>query len=119
MHRKLVSNEVSPEDVAILVTQCREIILNRIEPTAIYLFGSAALGGFTTASDLDIAVVLESEEAIKIARKKLCGLAAALDCTVDILYYTPSSLAKGQQHGGICEVIISEGRKIYDSKTAI
>ena len=119
MLKKIISNRISADDAERLISRCRELILQRIQPEAIYLFGSAARGELTTASDLDVAIILPSQDAIRNARKKLCGVSAALDWSLDVLYYTPELLESGAEAGGVCEIIVGEGRKIYDSKATV
>lgn len=119
MIKKIISQKISADDAERLIARCRELILQRIQPEAIYIFGSAARGELTSASDLDVAIILPSQGAIRNARKVLCGVSAALGWSLDVLYYTPSLLECGAEIGGICEIIVGEGRKIYDSKTTI
>ncbi|MBM3381723.1 MAG: nucleotidyltransferase domain-containing protein [Betaproteobacteria bacterium] len=100
-----------------LVTKAVDWLLSRHHPRAIWLFGSASRYEMTEFSDLDIAVIFDSEEELKKARvAKIFSLSQSIHWPVDLLLMTHQHFLHRANVGGVCEIIKDEGICLYDSK---
>jgi predicted nucleotidyltransferase len=78
------------------------------------VFGSWARGTADGYSDLDLAVVLETDLPRLERGQLLAGLVEALPVGVDILIYTPGEFARGMETRlGVFDAIAREGITIY------
>lgn len=83
------------------------------------VFGSWATGSADGYSDLDIAVVLETDLPRIERGRLLAGLVEALPVAVDLLVYTPKEFARGTAAGlGVFDAIAREGVTIYARRGA-
>jgi predicted nucleotidyltransferase len=78
------------------------------------VFGSWARGTNTRRSDLDLAVVLETERAFLDRRQDLCGIEDVLDgLHPELLIYAPGEL-EAISHRPFIRRVLSEGITIYE-----
>lgn len=83
-------------------------VLSVMNPTKIILFGSAARGEASTNSDIDLIIVLESEDTIEDSIQAKLAM-SPIGVPVDILVYTPEEFTKRSVdihsvvHDAICE----------------
>lgn len=104
------------DEIADLV---RNRILSLCQPQRIYIFGSYARGTPHHFSDLDIAVIFEKNEDVIKGKKIILRSKLFLDYSVDILFYSIDDFIKKAQTGGVCSLISSEGKIIYDQGTKV
>lgn len=89
-------------------------IINSVHPLRIILFGSAARGGMTSDSDIDVLVVMpDGIHRLKTARylyQQMLGIGRP----VDIVVTTPSVLERHKDNPGlIYRSVLAEGREVY------
>ena len=100
-----------------LIKKAVDWLCSRHQPSAIWLFGSASRYELTEFSDLDIAVIFDSEEELKKARsERIFLLSQSIDWPVDLLLMTHQHFLHRVNVGGVCEIIKDEGKCLYDSK---
>jgi predicted nucleotidyltransferase len=90
-------------------------ILDRFHPTKIILFGSYAQGEPTEDSDVDLLVVMETEEPPLHAAARI---SSAVDhpLPLDIIVITPSELEASLQRRGIFATQVTrEGTVLYEA----
>ena len=83
-----MADELWSEDAARIETACRR---NLPELVGVYLHGSAALGGFTSASDLDVLVIADGTIPVAVVGRHL--LDAAADFPVELSIVTSAAAA--------------------------
>lgn len=90
-------------------------IVDTLHPEKIILFGSYAYGTPTSDSDVDLLVVMPSQEAEIERYLRVSRLLRPRPFAVDILVKTPQELAHSLEHGDffIAE-IVSQGRVLYE-----
>lgn len=111
---KLTSSPLSKATAKKVVNQALSLILEST-PEAVYLFGSAARGGMTTASDIDLAIIFETLGALKRERPIVLEKIARknLGVPVDLLFFTKDEFNRKSSLGGVCMVIKDDGKQIY------
>lgn len=80
---------------------------------AILLFGSAANETMTTASDIDILLVLDTKENVALSRKLFPSLRKHSTWPMDLLCIDVETFKQKSQIGGICFVARTEGKVIF------
>lgn len=109
---RLGPDQPSPRQIEHLIGELKQAILTRVQPEGIFVFGSAAWGPFTQASDLDFAVIFASDEALSTARKRLFKSPPLIPWPYDLLLYTAEEFARKANEGGVCQVILERGRRL-------
>lgn len=104
------------EELACLI---RTRILSVSSPEVIYIFGSYARGSISGTSDLDLAIIFETQEILKIQKKRILNSKLFLDYSTDILFFTRDEFEKKSSLWGICTIIKNEGKIIYDKRTEV
>lgn len=100
-----------------LVKKAVDWLRSNYQPRAIWLFGSASRYELTEFSDLDIAVIFDSEEELKKARsERIFLLSQSIQWPVDLLLMTQQHFLQRANVGGVCEIIKDEGICLYDAK---
>ena len=96
-----------------MVDKVVETILDHCDPDLIFLFGSTAKGTAEYGSDIDILVVMETDEkAIYRGREILDAL--DVDATVDLIVMTPEEFMTHRRDSrSFTSHILSSGRPIY------
>lgn len=111
---KLVAKKLSPAEQEQLIREKLAWLLQACRPERIVLFGSAARGEMTTASDIDLALIFNSDSELKAARRAVYRARPKDDWPHDILFYTAEGLkvsaAKG---GGAAYLIETEGKTLF------
>ena len=90
-------------------------ILAASEPEAVILFGSAASGKLTEASDLDFALIYRDAGSKKAGRVAVHSRRPPDSWPVDLLFYTREEFARHCKTGGVCELILTEGKILHGS----
>jgi predicted nucleotidyltransferase len=102
-----------------LITQS----LRKIDPLRIYLFGSVASGNANDDSDIDIAVILDSEKIHKTYDEKLetrvkvrnSILDISCQISIDLMVYTKSEFVKLKEVNPLfVQEIEKKGKIIYE-----
>lgn len=100
-----------------------KLVRNRIQsvssPDLIIIFGSYARGKITGTSDLDIAILFNDRDTLRIQKKIILNSKLFLDYSSDILFYTCDDFEKKASLGGVCAIIKNEGIIIYDKRAKI
>jgi predicted nucleotidyltransferase len=116
---KLKTYKLTEDEFAQLAKIVRERILSVAQPTQIYIFGSYARGVLHDASDLDISVVFESSELLKLQKAIILRSKLFIDYPTDMLFYLQSDFENKSEIGGVCAEIKREGKLIYDKRTKV
>lgn len=104
---------IDPETIEGVV----RVIAEYFHPHKIVLFGSYAVGSPTPDSDLDLLVVMESDQPRRYKRSvPLHMLFRPKPCPMDILVYTPEEVAywNGTANHVVTEALLS-GKVMYES----
>jgi predicted nucleotidyltransferase len=110
----LTARALSPDEVSALVQKKKDWILGACSPACIILFGSAAAGEMTEASDIDLILIFSNLEEMKKSQALLWKSLPADDWPADIIFHTVSSFRDSCNKGGDASWIASrEGRIIY------
>lgn len=100
-----------------LVQKATVWLRENYHPRAIWLFGSASRYELTDFSDLDIAVIFNSDKDLKSARSAgISRLSQSIGWPVDLLLMTHSHFVHRANIGGVCEIIQDEGICLHDSE---
>jgi len=97
----------------------RARILSVCSPEFIYIFGSYARGSISGTSDLDLAIIFENKEILKKQKKLILNSKLFLDYSTDFLFFTREEFEKKSSLWGVCTIIKSEGKVIYDKRTEV
>lgn len=92
-----------------LITGLTQTVLETAKPLQVILFGSAARREMTTASDLDIVVIVESADEVKSTERALNQLSRILDWPVDVLVIDGDRFQQQASLGGVYAVARDEG----------
>jgi predicted nucleotidyltransferase len=113
----MTAEKLSRAETDQIVQQAVEWLRTNFSPRSIWLFGSAARYDATDFSDLDVAVIFDTDVALKAARTNgIFHLSQHIGRPVDMLLYTHSAFMRKTQTGGVCEIIFDEGKCLYDSQ---
>ena len=104
---------LSEEDTKALIAAKLAWVLKGCEPGEVWVFGSAARAELTESSDIDLALIFESLEEMRAARRTLARTARCDNWPDDILYYTRSDFAGQAQAESAAMTIRIEGRRLY------
>jgi len=113
MLKELLAKLIPQSQVDELVRTELKSILEVCKPVCIFLFGSAARGTMTTASDLDFLVVLPDNTDLKDVKQKFYCRRPALDCSVDIIFMHKSSFDTKSRLGGVPMICRQEGLIVF------
>lgn len=93
-------------------------IADHFHPEKIILFGSYASGTPTPDSDLDLLVVMDSDQPRNKRSVPIRLMFSPVPCPMDILVYTPDEIKKWN---GVTNHIVTEayldGRVVYDRRS--
>lgn len=115
----LSKSKLSPSQFENVAELVRSRILSVCAVERIYIFGSYARGTPNDLSDLDIAILFVDREQLKGNKKIILNSKLFLDYPVDFLFYSIDEFSQKAQVGGVCAVIQSEGKIIYDKRTKV
>lgn len=100
-----------------LVLKAVDWLRTNYQPKSIWLFGSASRYQLTEYSDLDVAVLFQSESDLKNARSSgIFQISQVVGWPVDLLLMTQMHFEARAKVGGVCEIIKDEGLCLYDSE---
>ncbi len=113
----LYPEKIDPEEAEKLISSMVDWIRSVCDPVSIILFGSAARGEMTEASDIDLCLIFADENLLASGREAVYNSINGENSVwpKDLLFYTMESFAARQKIGGIAELIASEGRALYGS----
>ncbi|MEW5717401.1 MAG: nucleotidyltransferase domain-containing protein [Chloroflexota bacterium] len=97
------------------IRQAAQKIVDAVHPEKIILFGSYAYGNPNDDSDVDLFVVMESDQRIRERAMELSEILYPRPFPVDIITRTPAEL-KERLESGDCffKEIITEGKVLYE-----
>ncbi|MBI4405466.1 MAG: nucleotidyltransferase domain-containing protein [Deltaproteobacteria bacterium] len=110
---KCTRRKLDPTWVRQQIGKLSSLLISNASPEGLYLFGSAAEGKMTDQSDLDFLVVMESEDSIKKAQKKLRPFYPLSEYPVDLVWVTKDTFNNKKQLGGVCMVAFKEGKCLF------
>jgi uncharacterized protein len=97
-----------------LLGEISQRIVAGFQPEKIVLFGSYAGGEPTLESDLDLLVVMESEEPVAQRIVRVAEVAHVRFLPMDLLVYTPGEIAEQLVKGDVfITEILAKGRVLY------
>lgn len=95
-----------------LLTRVRQFIqASGAQYEEVLLFGSVVNGPFTEYSDIDLLVIVESEEEISDARSQLSGLSTFLKWPVDLIVCSRQHFEERAQVGGLFALVKANGER--------
>ncbi len=97
-----------------LIQEIKNRIVKGVHPEKIILFGSYAYGMPTKESDLDLLVILQTEEPVHKRAIKIRKLLRDIRIPKDILVYTPQEVERWKNaSSAFITSILKKGRVIY------
>ena len=111
---RLVAKKLDANQSDLLISTVLSRALAAGSPQQIYLFGSAARGELTEASDIDLAILYASDEELKQGRVEYYKQRAPVDWPVDVLFFTKKAFEEKKAIGGVCMIIAEEGRVLFN-----
>lgn len=110
--------ELRPEVTEALLADITRRIVEAFHPYRVILFGSYAYGTPHKDSDIDLLVILDSEEAGTAHRGRMLSVAGVRSVPIDILVYTPVEIETRLAMGDFfIREILEKGRVLYESET--
>ncbi|KCZ73176.1 putative nucleotidyltransferase [Candidatus Methanoperedens nitroreducens] len=96
------------------IQEIKNRIVKGVHPEKIILFGSYAYGMPTKESDLDLLVILQTEEPVHKRAIKIRKLLRDIRIPKDILVYTPQEVERWKNaSSAFITSILKKGRVIY------
>lgn len=109
----LTKQNLSSEETEFKFFSVLEKILSAIQPTKIYLIGSAAESRLSNFSDLDFVIICKDVEEIKSCKKKLLPLLPLSNIPVDIVWMHQAYFDEMKKKGGIAMIAHEEGKLLF------
>lgn len=109
---------LSPDDAHSVVSAKLEWVRSICLPREIWLFGSAADGTMTEASDVDIALVFDTRDALLSCRRRLLSSPRSDDWPVDLVFFLHDDFVRRSKIGGLPMIIINEGKRVFPEEAA-
>lgn len=116
---RLTALELHDEEIRSITEIIQNRILSVSKPNRIVLFGSAAAGRMSQASDFDVAIIFDDSADLKDKQKKILRANLFRDLDVDLLFFSDSEFARKSQVGGVCWEIERTGKVLYDQRTKV
>lgn len=104
---------IAEDDVAAIVKRKLEWILSACIPSEVWVFGSAATGDMTEASDVDLALLFPDEAAIRAAQSALARTPRLDEWPHDLVWFRDQDFHTRKTIGGLPMIISQEGQKLY------
>ena len=104
---------VSPAETQEIIQRKRDWILAAWRPREIWVFGSAAAGRLTEASDIDLAVICADAQSVRHAREAVYRQRRPDEWAQDIVFFEVDDFYERAQVGGLPMLIVEEGQRIY------
>lgn len=89
----------------------------QLDPDLILLFGSRARGTQTRKSDLDLLIVMRTQEPVLERIGRVLRLLSDSPWPVEVLVYTPDELAS-KLHSPFLRRVLREARVLYERRAA-
>jgi len=97
-----------------LIREIKERIVGAVHPEKIILFGSYAYGKPTKDSDLDLLVIMPSDEPMHKRVTRIRKLVRDVNIPKDIIVYTPAEVEKWKDAStAFITSIMKKGKVIY------
>ena len=109
----LIPARLSLEDTESILADKLRWILEASSPMAVIVFGSAARGEMTEASDLDLALLYADDDSLRKGRASILGRKPPDGWPLDLLFSTRKGYLAKAEKGGVFELIMREGRVIH------
>ncbi|MFZ4615427.1 MAG: nucleotidyltransferase domain-containing protein [Rectinemataceae bacterium] len=109
---------LSKKETARLIEAKLQWLLDASQPSVVVLFGSAARGGMTEASDPDLALVYPDDQAFRLGRKAIFCRPPCDSWPTDLLFSTQKAFGEKVAAGGLYELIAREGLELGNSAVA-
>ena len=104
---------VPTHDAASIVDRKLSWVLSACRPEEVWLFGSAATGGMTEASDIDLALLFKRGSEIREAQSKLAAIPRLDNWPQDIVWFRFEDFYKQAAIGGLPMIIVQEGKRLH------
>lgn len=91
-----------------------QFITLRIQPSAIYLFGSAAENCMTDQSDIDLLIVSNGRNQLRENQKALGPLPAGRTHITELVWVTDEEFERKKNLGGVCQTAYKYGRLLFE-----
>jgi predicted nucleotidyltransferase len=110
---RLTARKLIPSEVQVLIEHIVQDLSGLPGLVALILFGSAASGEMTEASDIDVVAVFDSTERAHAMGKTIHGQRKRATWPMDILSVDRETFKAKSQVGGVYYVAYREGRAIW------
>jgi predicted nucleotidyltransferase len=114
---RLRPKALTPAQTNEILTAKLKWILSGCQPVKIILFGSAARNEMTDQSDVDIALLFSTAAEVKVQKKLLYKTPGRDLWPQDLFFLSEEEFSEKALTGGICEIIASEGKVLYERST--
>lgn len=112
LHR-LTARRLTLAESEDLLQQALAVIVQRCDPDAVILFGSAARQEMTDASDLDFVVIIRDQDLLKSSRGNFYSSPRPIRWPMDIIFVSREEYERSASVGGLFKVCRDEGRLMY------
>lgn len=110
MFQRLLAKSIDESMVDALIKAELALIVSHCSPLAVYLFGSAASGRMTEASDLDFLIVLPDGAEHKSVKKKYHEQRRGGRWPVDVVFMGREEFLRCSKIGGVAMICVQEGK---------
>lgn len=107
--KKQLDPAIANKEISLIVNSITSVI----QPRALFVFGSAARMEMTDQSDIDILIVMATDESIRSARKSIAKIRPFSTFPVDLIWMTEDYYNNKKSVGGIAQIVSEEGRLLY------
>ena len=114
---KVLAKPLEPHESASLVAAALQKVAEAGDWQQIWLFGSAAQGEMTSASDLDFVVVYPDSMSLKEGRALYYSSSKRVACPLDVLFVTSSDFVAKSEIGGVFFVCRKQGKRVLIRET--
>jgi predicted nucleotidyltransferase len=119
MLAKLTAKNLSKSDQLALIERAKNLILKKVVPQKIILFGSASRMEMTNFSDLDFVLVFATpKETLDSKKSGVFQISSELNWPVDLLLIDEVAFQSRALQGGVFQIINEEGNQIFERKFA-
>ena len=112
--KKLVPHKVKKDEI----DRIKKILINRVKPLRLILFGSALSDQFCDQSDIDFLIVVNSSQEIKEKTRKLRAYQPMSQWPVDLVWMQWSEFEKKKNLGGVAMIAHEDGVVLFDRSLA-